>query len=101
MQQKLKKNVRRTKIKNQNDLFLIMDEAVKKNVFDDDEYRMKKRKSKMKIANEKNSINQNSFHDWIISREIIFPDPINSDIEGYISISINKGSLHGWINSRG
>ena len=65
MQQKLKENVRNTKIKNQNGLFLIMSEIAKRNALDDDddEYRMKKRKPKMKIANEKNSINQNSFHD--------------------------------------
>ena len=63
MQQKLKENVRRTKVKNQGDLFLIMDEAVKKNALDDDEYKMRKKKPKMKMTNEKNPINQNSFHD--------------------------------------
>ena len=65
MQQKLKKNVRRTKIKNQNDFFLIMGETAKRNALDDDDdkYKMKKRKSKMKIADEKNPINQNSLHD--------------------------------------
>ena len=73
-----------------------MDEIVKKNAFDDDDdkYKMKKRKPKMKIANEKNSINQNLFHDWIINREIIFPDTINSNIDDYTSISINQSSLH-------
>ena len=80
-----------------------MGEVAKRNVFDDDDdkYRMKRRKPKMKIANKKNPINQNSFHGWINNREVIFSDPINSDIDDYISISINKGSLHDWINSRG
>ena len=103
MQQKLKKNVWRTKIKNQGGFFLIMGEIVKKDIFDDndDEYRMKRRKSKMKIANEENPINQNSLHDWISSREVIFPNSINSDIDGYTSTSTNKNSLHDWINNRG
>ena len=58
---------------------------------------MKRRNPRMKIANEKNSINQNLFHDWINNREITFSDTINSNIDGYISISINQDSLHDWI----
>ena len=100
MQQKLKEDVRRAKIKSQNGLFLAMNEAAKKNALDDDEYKMKRKKSKMKIANEKNPINQNSFHDWINNREVTFPDTISQNIDGYVSISANQVSFHGWISNR-
>ena len=73
-----------------------MNEIAKRNAFDDDEYKMKKKKSKMKIANEKNSTNQNSLHDWINSRGIIFPNPINPNIDNHIPTSTNKDSFHGW-----
>ena len=51
------------KLKIKTAVFLIMGEIAKKDALDDDEYRMKRKKSKMNVANEKNSINQNSFHD--------------------------------------